>query len=135
MAFLCASILLSVLPLPQRPKVAEAAGMTWTTQTSGTTAVLYDVTYGGGQFVAVGGGGTILTSSNGAAWTAQSAGTTQVLNGVVHGGAGYVGVGHGSTIVTSPNGTAWTAQNISNIAYNNIFEDVAYGAGQYVAVG
>jgi hypothetical protein len=37
-------------------------GETWTQRTSGTTVGLYGVAYGNGTFVAVGEGGTILTS-------------------------------------------------------------------------
>jgi hypothetical protein len=36
--------------------------MPWTARASGTSNNLYGVTYGGGTFVAVGSGGTILTS-------------------------------------------------------------------------
>ena len=36
--------------------------MSWTVRTSGTADTLNDVTYGNGLFVAVGTGGTILTS-------------------------------------------------------------------------
>ena len=37
-------------------------GITWTARTSGTTNILYGVTWSGTQFVAVGGSGTIVTS-------------------------------------------------------------------------
>jgi hypothetical protein len=45
-------------------------GVTWTPQSSGTTARLNAVTWtGGGRFVAVGDSGTILTSPDGFFWT------------------------------------------------------------------
>jgi hypothetical protein len=47
----------------------------WTRRTSGTSNDLYGVTYGNGTFVAVGEGGTILTSPDGVTWTQRTSGT------------------------------------------------------------
>jgi hypothetical protein len=46
---------------------------------------LNGVTYGNGIFVAVGGDGTIITSSDGKTWTSRSSGTSEWLNGVTYG--------------------------------------------------
>ncbi len=54
--------------------VPPAFALTWTTQTSGTDNVLRGVVYAGGQFVAVGNQGTVLTSPDGVTWTAQTSG-------------------------------------------------------------
>jgi hypothetical protein len=51
------------------------AGTTWTLRTSGTSNDLERATYGNGLFVAVGEGGTILTSPDGVNWTKRASGT------------------------------------------------------------
>ncbi len=66
--------------------------------------------YGNGQFVALGDGGTILTSTDGASWMMQTSGTTSTLNGVASGAGIFVAVGAGGTIVTSTTGSTWTAR-------------------------
>ena len=60
------------------------------------------MTYGNGTFVAVGVGGTILTSPDGVNWTAQNSGTNNHLRGVTYGNGTFVAVGLGGTILTSP---------------------------------
>ena len=77
-------------------------GATWTPQNSGTSDPLYGVTYGGGQFVAVGEDGTILTSPNGVHWTPQNSRTSNWLYGVTYGNNTFVVVGDAGTILTSP---------------------------------
>jgi hypothetical protein len=51
------------------------------------------VTYGNGLFVAVGKGGTILTSPDGVNWTARTSGTRNDLYGVTYGNGTFVAVG------------------------------------------
>ena len=80
--------------------VTVPPGTTWTSQTVGT-ANLNGVTYGGDRFVAVGAGGTILTSPNGTAWTSQTVGTANLL-GVTYGDGRFVAVGASGAIRTSP---------------------------------
>ncbi|AFV77252.1 hypothetical protein Theos_2262 (plasmid) [Thermus oshimai JL-2] len=72
------------------------AGTTWTWR----SGPLFDVTYGNGLFVAV--GGAILTSSDGVTWTRQSSGTSNDLYAVTYGGGLFVAVGGLGTILTSP---------------------------------
>jgi hypothetical protein len=60
------------------------------------------VAYGDGLFVAVGSGGVILTSPDGATWTAWTSGTGNDLNGVTYGNGLFVVVGDRSIILTSP---------------------------------
>lgn len=62
-----AVVALALLPEVLFPAAASAtAGVTWTAQTSGTTNNLNGVAYGGGQFVAVGGSGRVITASGNA---------------------------------------------------------------------
>jgi hypothetical protein len=51
------------------------------------------VTYGNGTFVAVGTGGTILTSPDGVNWTERTSGTRNQLNGVTYGNGTFARTG------------------------------------------
>ncbi len=64
-----------------------------------TGATLNDVTFGGTQFVAV--GGAILTSPDGVTWTVQASSTTTSLRGVAWSGTRFVAVGSFGTILVS----------------------------------
>jgi hypothetical protein len=66
------------------------------------------VTYGNGLFVAVGDGGTILTSPDGVNWTRGPRGRATRLFGVTYGNGLFVAVGRFGTILTSPDGVTWT---------------------------
>ena len=66
------------------------------------------VTYGGGQFVAVGDNGTIITSPDGHTWASQTYGVFPNLKGVAYASGEYAAVGDGGIILVSSNATAWT---------------------------
>ena len=66
------------------------------------------VTYGGGQFVAVGDMGTILTSINGCDWVIRTTGTFPFLRGVAYADGAYAAVGDGGVILISSNAITWT---------------------------
>ena len=63
-----------------------------------------------GQYVAVGVGGLVMTSPDGANWNLQPTPTVQRLQKVIRGGSGYVAVGEGGAVLTSPDGSVWTAR-------------------------
>lgn len=125
-------------------------GLNWTMQTTRDYSILdlYDVIYGAGIFVAVGwdyyGGNNIYSSTNGINWTPHA---TQISNihGVTYGEGTFVAVGDGLLL----NGTTYTNQNIyvstdginwsatdSGVPSGQVHTlyDVAYGAGNFVAV-
>jgi hypothetical protein len=79
----------------------SGAGTTWTSCTSQGNA-LFGVAYGNGLFVAVGEGGTILTSRDGVSWTQQTSPTSDWLRGATYGNGLFIAVGNGGTILTSP---------------------------------
>ena len=79
----------------------------WFEQDSGTFADLFAVTWGGGQYVAVGENGKIATSPDGITWTNRFSGTSASLIGVAWNGSLYVAAG-GSTIISSSDGVNWT---------------------------
>jgi hypothetical protein len=95
------------------------------------------VTYGNGTFVAVGDGGTILTSPDVASWTQRTSGG-QSLYGVAYGKGLFVAVGgysdpwsSASVILTSPDGASWTQRTSGG----NALFGVTYGNGLFVVVG
>jgi hypothetical protein len=123
-------------------------GSTWTILPY-TSNYLSGVTYGGGQFVAVGREGSILTSPDGTTWTTQTAAPianstlTPYLISVIYTDSQFVAVGNfvganPSTgfILTSSDGKNWnmastgTTSDLYGISYG-----VVSGVGIYVAVG
>jgi photosystem II stability/assembly factor-like uncharacterized protein len=100
----------------------------------------HSVTFGNGNFVAVGKCGVLLTSNDGNAWTTIPTNTTKYLYRIVFGRDMFVAVGSGwngtifdnALILTSPDGILWTerASGTANILYG-----VAYGNNTFVAVG
>jgi hypothetical protein len=90
-----------------------------------------DVIYGNNLFVAVGSGGSIYTSPDGAIWTSQVSGTTVTLNGVTWSGSQYVVVGKG-TVLTSSNGVNWIVRTSPT---TNYLSSVAWGNNLFVIVG
>jgi photosystem II stability/assembly factor-like uncharacterized protein len=63
-----------------------------------------------GVAVAVGDGGTIISSTDAAAWTPQTSGVTTRLNAITVGSGLFVVVGDGGVILRSSNGTSWEAR-------------------------
>jgi hypothetical protein len=92
---------------PLRLKVTPL-GTTWTLRSPSFNG-LNGVTHGNGLFVAVGEGGTILTSRDGVSWTQRTSGDNLLL-GVTYGNGLFVAVGGGGAILTSRDGVSWTAR-------------------------
>jgi len=116
----------------------------WVATYVGWGVDLKAVTYGKGNFVAVGSLGNIMTSGNGQAWTGATSGTTAGLNGVTYaydpanGVDLFVAVGNSGAIYTSSNGTSWSyRQSVTgwDSRVTNNLRDVAYAGGYFVAVG
>ncbi len=96
-------------------------GLNWTAQNSGTTAALRSIAYGAvsstssgttvitNTYVAVGAGGTVLTSNDTLSWTARGPLGTGDLMAVVYGGQ-FIAVGKSGAIFTSPDGITWTSR-------------------------
>ncbi|MGP1666990.1 MAG: PKD domain-containing protein, partial [Rhodanobacter sp.] len=73
--------------------ISVSAAMPWTRRANGlTTDRLYDVTYAGGRFVAIGNGTTVL-SPDGLSWTKAPVPNNQLYTGVIYGGDRFVKVG------------------------------------------
>jgi len=83
---------------------------TWTTENSGTTSTLRAVDYANQRFVAVGDGGTILTSFDGRNWSPAASPVAEDLTGVAYFGSWYA-VGAGGALISSADSTSWTVQS------------------------
>lgn len=91
---------------PTNPK----NGTVWRISDAGTNQALFSVTYGNGQFVAVGDSGAIVASPDGITWTQKYSGTAECLMSVTYGNGQFVAVGYRMingvvAILTSPDGT------------------------------
>ena len=113
---------------------------TWSTPGSGVTTDLYAIANGNLRFVAVGAGGTIITSGDGGGWSASTSNVTADLRGVTYGVVAqadgtttnlFVAVGANGTVVTSPDAVVWTT--LAPFTNKNL-RAVTYG-GRFVAVG
>jgi len=104
----------------------------WTVGISATGNNLYGVCYGGGTYVAVGEGGTILTSSDGINWVPRTSGTADRLLSVATDGSGtFVAVGPNGTFVTSTNGGVNWAQG--TVGSMSSYGTICYGSGMFMA--
>ncbi len=101
-----------------------------------TGETLAGITFANGQFVAVGTGGTVLTSANGTNWTHQNTGTSDPFLGIAYGANRFVAVGR-SSILTSSNAADWHTSFVSPTPAADVFyglHAIAYGNGAFVAL-
>ena len=82
----------------------------WSVQSLPYSVGLAGIAENGATYVAVGGGGLVLTSSDAVAWTQRESGTTQTLLAVTWGGDKFVAVGMLGTILSSLDGIAWVSE-------------------------
>ena len=92
----------------------------------------YDIAWNGTQYVAIGTGGFIATSTNGTSWQPQRSGTTSLLFGIIWDGSQFVVVGYSGTILTSSDAITWTAQT-SGVTEHLV--KLTWSGSLYVAVG
>src|SRR6266404_377311 len=93
---------------------------------------LASVVFAQGRFVAVGGGGVIVSSRDGTNWTQQASPTSNSLACVTCFNDLFLAMGERGTILTSPNGESWTIIP-SNVT--NTLSSAAYANGSFVIVG
>jgi hypothetical protein len=98
---------------------------------------MYAVAWGAGRFVAVGDGGTVITSETGLEWTGQEplylSGTFPAdLRGVRYLNSRFLAMGE-RTVFESVDGLEWTRLPVTGV--NQMLRDAAYGGGWYVVVG
>jgi hypothetical protein len=115
--------------------IADVQSSDWTNRLSGLPYVLNDVTswWGKSKFVAVGGGGAILTSPDGIAWTQQVSGTDESLNAVRCDPYACFAVGGSGTVLFSEDGENW--DEIYNGPDNVSLQAIHIGLRYYIAAG
>lgn len=94
---------------------------------------LYDLAYDSHKhYVAVGMGGTIVTSANLSKWQIQSSPTKNWLSAITYGSQKFVAVGANGVIISSSDGSIWQSVTIQT---NKWLSDVQYVNGNFIAVG
>jgi hypothetical protein len=83
----------------------------WTNRLGGLPYVPVDVIWDGDTFIAVGGGGSILTSADGIDWTARESGTEADLRAVATYGPDILAVGDEIVLLSTDHGETWITKN------------------------
>jgi hypothetical protein len=106
--------------------------------------VLYDIAFGNGWWVVVGGNGLLgvlhNTATPASSWSSGTIGSglapSRYLRGVAYGASVFVAVGEAGTIysITSPPAFSPTLRT-PPASYTGTYSSVAYGASRFVAVG
>lgn len=110
-------------------------GVTWNSVATGVLSDLYGLTYSPtGLWVAVGAGGTVITSPDLATWTPRTSNAGgNDLNGVTVNISGVlVAVGNNGTKIRSTDGQTWVAQTPPSSAH---LYAVSTDSAQFLAVG
>ncbi len=108
-------------------------GITWTARTLPASSYWFDVTYGGGLFVAIGQSSiSIATSPDGVTWTSRTApgGIGNPISVSYGNGRFVVGPISSAVGMTSTDGITWTATTFPTTGY---WYGIAYGNGVFVA--
>jgi hypothetical protein len=93
---------------------------------------LYDVVWDGQAFIAVGQGGTILTSADGVDWQARVSGATTDLYAVAAYGNDIFAVGGSTVLMSTDHGETWNSKPRPGFI---LLTAVAVNASQVVAIG
>lgn len=107
-------------------------GYVWENLSNTNLPSLCAVAWGGGQFVAVGREGAILTSPDGRSWTRRTAVSASDLYGVTYGGGQWIAVGVAGAAVRSSDGANWSA-TATGVALD--LYSVAHDGTAFFAVG
>jgi uncharacterized delta-60 repeat protein len=110
----------------------DALPFVWTSRTSTTSLQLRKVTTGAGTRVAVGQGGVIVSSTDGATWTTRTSGTNLFLLDVAHGNGAFVAVGSFGAVTRSTDGVTWSM--VPRFT-NSQMTSVRYSNGHFIATG
>jgi hypothetical protein len=107
-------------------------GTTWTAS-AGLQGSEWDaVTFGNGEFVAVGANysNAAISTNNGATWTLETMPASDQWDSVTYGNGEFVAVAYGGEVAYSVNGIAWTLAN-SPSAY---WTSITFAHSEFVAV-
>ncbi len=111
----------------------DRSGASWGYRPSGTTAGLLGVAASESMIVAVGTGGTIVTSPDGRAWAPRASGIGAHLRAIAWSGQQFIAVGDNIAILVSPDGISWTPASAPRA--EGALYGVTAGGGLIVAVG
>lgn len=107
--------------------------VTWTQTASGLiNAGTQAIAYENSLFVAGGGSGGLITSTDAVTWSTRISGTASSINGITYGAGLYVLVGAGGMIRTSTDAITWAAATSGT---TTAFNEVIYQGSQFVAGG
>jgi photosystem II stability/assembly factor-like uncharacterized protein len=93
---------------------------------------LNSITCGAGLYVAVGMGGTVMTSADGLTWEIKKTGLHNTLYSIIYSNNRFVVTGESGAILTSTDGATWQVRS-SGVALN--LYSVAFGNAMFVATG
>jgi hypothetical protein len=111
-------------------------GTTWSSQTSGTTQNLKDVTYSNNLFITVGGNGTILTSTDGITWTSRTSNSTLEFRRVKYLNSKFIIISYDGNYFTSSDGLSWEKTTcIGGCSNGNCCDDIIFVNGTYYISG
>jgi hypothetical protein len=106
-------------------------GVQWIVSGTIAESWMYDIAFGNGIFVAVG-GSRIMASDDGATWVETPVPGVQALQAVGFHLGQFIAVGDRGTILTSPDGLEWTARVSGTTA---LLTGIAAGGGQLAVAG
>lgn len=111
-------------------------GMAWVRRQTPTSVDLQSVAYGNGIYLAIGGNGIVLRSTDAINWSASNAGT-QYLSSVTFAAGKFVAVGDGLSVLVSTNGLNWTTSFLpapaNAVSGARTMLKVVYGNGNFIA--
>lgn len=106
----------------------------WVWRRLPTRAYLSDVSYGDGQFVVIGGDGTVVTSTDGFAWSVRQIDQHPQLGEIASDGQRFVvSVANTGTVLISEDAVTWVARDVSAIPVRLI--EVIWAGDRFVALG
>ncbi|MFZ5824595.1 MAG: WD40/YVTN/BNR-like repeat-containing protein [Bacillota bacterium] len=98
----------------------------------GVALDLHGVIYAAGQYVVVGAGGLILTSTDGSLWTQRVEGRAGSLPAIAYGDGIYVAGSDAGDLLTSKDGLQWTRRYTDR---RFAIVGLSFGQGRFVALG
>ena len=106
-------------------------GLAWSVRSSGTPT-LRAIAWTGSQLVAVGVGGTIVTSPDGYRWTPQRSNASESFSGVAASDDLVMAVGDSGAVFSSPDGVSWARRSSKTTENLNA---IVWIGGKFVFVG
>ena len=106
----------------------------WENKNSGFNAPIYGISCNGNTWVAVGGSGSILVSTdNGNTWNKKNSEIDTRINDIACNGNTWIAVGiFNAILISTDNGNSWIKKNIG---VNIPFYSIAYNSNTWIIMG